>query len=96
MERRAPLRKRSAKRAAADRELAALRARVLAARVPCEAVGFLDVQCSGRRVVHHVVRRSQGGQHVDANVLVVCNTHHVLIHDNPGHAMDVGLLRSAP
>ena len=90
--RRTPLRHRSAKRAAREQLLRELRVELLATRRSCEAEWFGFRECSGRREVHHVQRRSQGGLHAPENLLVVCAAHHEAIHANPADAVRAGLL----
>lgn len=90
-----PLRRRSKKRERADFEYEKLRRQLLdkALVTRCAAHGFLLHHCSGPAVVHHVLRRSQGGTNDPSNLIVVCNLHHKLIHDNPVAAVDAGFLR---
>jgi hypothetical protein len=57
------------------------------------AMGFaLDVQCSGRLHVHHRVLRSQGGQHVLDNLLLICERMHELAHAHPSWAKACGVI----
>ena len=39
--------------------------------------------CNRRRYVdvHHIIARSEGGEHSRSNCLVLCTTHHHLLHD---------------
>lgn len=73
-------------RAWADRS-----ARIRQRRPVCEA--HLEC-CTGRTaLVHHVLRRSQGGSdHID-NLLALCGPCHEWIHANTEDAYDLGLLR---
>jgi 5-methylcytosine-specific restriction endonuclease McrA len=32
--------------------------------------------------IHHIVYRSQGGRHEVANLMVLCGTHHALVHSS--------------
>jgi hypothetical protein len=41
---------------------------------------------------HHVIRRSQGGDHDPGNLIWVCNPCHENIHRNPAEARKLGLL----
>lgn len=50
--------------------------------------------CSGRFELHHILRRSQGGQDTVENLLYVCSTHHAHIHAWPEWAREHGLLRA--
>lgn len=60
----------------------------------CEAA--VKGVCQGRAVhPHHVLRRSQGGLDVPANLLAVCFACHRHIHDNPAWSLARGFLRSA-
>lgn len=40
--------------------------------------------CSRTNIeLHHVKKKSQGGKDTLDNLLVLCNTHHVMIHTSP-------------
>ena len=44
--------------------------------------GFaLDLPCSGRPVIHHIVGRGVGGGHNAANLMALCDGHHRHAHD---------------
>lgn len=50
--------------------------------------------CTGQgEAVHHILRRSQGGQHDPGNLLVLCTACHSWVHANPLAAVEKGLLR---
>lgn len=52
------------------------------------------LRCSTRTDLHchHVKRRSQGGTDDAKNLLVVCDLHHLWIHDNPAESRRRGYL----
>lgn len=51
--------------------------------------------CGGRPlVVHHVLRRSQGGDHSMGNLITLCSPCHDYIHGNPAWARQHGYIRS--
>ncbi len=63
-----------------------------------------DNGCVGRRLLpnmqcwpgvdlHHVHRRSQGGQDVDENLVCLCRRHHDWVHRNVKDARNIGLLK---
>jgi hypothetical protein len=40
--------------------------------------------CSRRNIeVHHKIKRSQGGEDTEENLIVLCNEHHVNVHNSP-------------
>lgn len=58
----------------------------------CEAL--IDGVCVGRvSHLHHIRRRSQGGEDVAANLLALCAFCHEHIHRHPGESYDHGWLR---
>jgi hypothetical protein len=60
------------------------------------AYGFGSVvPCSGWSVVHHRRLRSQGGVHDPAVLVLLCNGHHVEVHNNPRRAAACGLILRA-
>ena len=70
------------------------------------AVVQRDRGCVGRRLIpnvecwsgfdlHHVKRRSQGGEDTIENLVCLCRPHHSWVHSNVGKAKELGLLRSA-
>lgn len=91
---RTPLRRVSDKKRKADAELAAARKTVIArAFGRCEANTPV---CPSREHrgdhVHHVRRRSAGGQHDPANLLLVCEEAHSYIHAHPAESYEKGWL----
>jgi hypothetical protein len=45
--------------------------------------GFaVDIRCQGRLHVHHVILRSHGGPHTEANLLTLCDRHHDHAHNH--------------
>ena len=58
-------------------------------------LGFaLGDGCSGRGHIHHVVLRSQGGEHDESNLIVICERHHDLAHNSKrSEAEDTGVIR---
>lgn len=44
--------------------------------------------------VHHRLPRGRGGNHDPENLLHICPTLHVWIHDHPAEAMELDLLRT--
>lgn len=90
---RTPLKPRSAKRRKRDTEYARVRLAVEArAEGWCEA---RLVGCNGRGdAAHHILRRSQGGEDIESNLLWVCNSVcHSQIHGNPERSYAMGLLK---
>lgn len=62
----------------------------------CEAMFSPDCRLVGE-CLHHIVRRSQGGDESLSNILHCCNSCHTGrygIHSRPAEAMRMGLLRS--
>ncbi len=93
MRRSGPLRRVSAKKRAADAELAEARAYVeLHSGGWCEA--RIEGVCTGRgEVVHHIKPRSKGVDHSPTNLLHCCNACHTIgIHAHPAEARARGLL----
>lgn len=92
--RRTPLRRRSKKAVAAQRQyLAACRLVRQRSAGLCEARGILPHRCQGAaREFHHVKRRSQGGANTPENLRHLCSEAHRVIHAEPALAAEVGLL----
>ena len=62
-------------------------------RCQASAFGFGSRHpCAGPRVVHHRRLRAQGGLDDLDNLVLLCNWHHVEVHDNPRRAADCGLI----
>ena len=95
LQRRTPLRARSAKRRAADVELA--RSREIVQRRAgglCEARWcWLDDCGYWGTEVHHVLPRAQGGGHEPSNLLLLCSAHHRFAHQAGRRAYELGLLK---
>ena len=79
-------------RRAADVKLrAAKEATRLRSEGMCEA---RTVACDGQASqAHHILRRSQGGQHDATNLLDVCWMCHSYIHEHPAESYENGWLR---
>ena len=64
----------------------------------CEASRYgLGGVCAGRAVIHHRRPRGQGGTsdptiHDLDNLAVLCDSHHLLVHDRPSESYANGLL----
>ena len=77
---RAPIKRKSAKQAAKDREWGKVTAvRLGETRGICERCSSSREQLSG----HHKLPRSQGGLNVRDNCAVLCSKCHSYIHENP-------------
>lgn len=60
----------------------------------CEVTKDDGTRCrSAAEHLHHIRRRSQGGNDSPANLLAVCQSHHLWIHDHPDQAARMGYLR---
>ncbi|MBL7487031.1 hypothetical protein [Frankia sp. AgW1.1] len=92
---RPPLRQVSEKRAAENRQRAALLARLRAERPSCEArFAFADVTCCGPLDGHEPLTRARGGSVLDPdNIRMICRAHHDYIHEHPALATALGWLR---
>ena len=86
----------SKRRRTHDRHLAAVTpALYVRARAQCELSNIEVPACRGKLHRHHKLRRSQGGTHELANLLLVCELHHRYIHDHPDMAYPAGwMIRS--
>lgn len=61
----------------------------------CEAAEvWPTLTCSGRLQVHHVLRRSQGGQDTVEDTALICGSHHGAVHAWPQMSYRLGLLRA--
>lgn len=90
-----PLRQRSTKRVAEDRQRSIVMRIVRERDRDCRAAARVpDVRCAGPRDGHEIIPRSRwrAGFLEPSNVLLVCRAHHDWIHDNPIAARDLGLL----
>jgi 5-methylcytosine-specific restriction endonuclease McrA len=85
-------RKRSAKKAASDRQYAKVRREVLECAPYC-AVNAMHCLIHSTET-HHIKSRAQGGKHEVANLLPVCRNCHQLIHGQPKWAVARGYLES--
>lgn len=102
MKRGGPIKQRSDKRVAEDRERE--KAKVVVrqrARGGCEArhlVGqmVVDTGCAGPFDFHEVLTRARGGSITDPeNILMVCRRHHDWITENPAASLSLGLVRNS-
>lgn len=104
MKPRAPLRRRSLKRAARSAEYRAWRDSYLASHPVCELCPILvgadlrprivspyrgDHRAQG---VHHLWKRGQGGPDIDENVLAACHWSNGWVEDHPALAHRLGLV----
>lgn len=91
-----PLKARSDKRVAEDREFDALRKRCFERDGRCMAPINWGL-CEGRWHAHHVVSRARDKTLalVLSNLTTLCSRHHQFAHDHPIEANDCGLIRSA-
>lgn len=56
-------------------------------------INLLDIRCRKKASEpHHVLARSQGGDHSISNLLYICNTCHRDAHDNQRVAVEEGLI----
>lgn len=92
--RKAPLKRSNLKRKPRKASPAMKRARSLAVE---RAEGLCEARwtgCSARgEHAHHIRRRSQGGEDVVENLLIVCQSCHGAIHANPALAHQKGHLK---
>ena len=89
---RTSLRRVSKKKAAADRVYTVNR-RVCLERAGHRCEAYIEGVCTGRaEVVHHKLRRSQGGGHDLDNLAALCDACHRFLHDNPEVGYRYGLL----
>lgn len=93
-DKRTPIRPRSKRKKADDREFQAARIIVLERdEYTCQLPRFMDGHhCRGELQVHHRRRRSQGGSNDSSNLLTLCQAAHQYVHDNPREAALFGLL----
>lgn len=102
MKRGGPIRPRSAKRVAEDREREKAKEVVRErARGQCEAAHAIwsiepDIRCGGRFEFHEVLTRARGGSISDpTNLLMTCTAHHRFITEHPVEAASLGLVRNS-
>lgn len=88
---RSPINRVSKKKRSADQLLRQVRVLVLE-----RAAGMCECGCERPHGpsphVHHILRRSQGGGHDPANLLVLSAQHHAWVHEHIQDAIDRGLL----
>jgi 5-methylcytosine-specific restriction endonuclease McrA len=94
--RRVPLRSRSKKQAAKDREYTAMRIVVLERDDHTCQLRMDGHHCSGGLHVHHRRLRSQGGSNHPSNLVTLCDRAHRWVHDNPAEAALFGLIELRP
>lgn len=92
-----PIPRRSARKAASDRVLAANRELALHRDAyACQAhvmhPNLSTDRCTGPLVVHHRKARSQGGGHDLENLIVLADSCHRYCHEHPEWARSVGLI----
>jgi 5-methylcytosine-specific restriction endonuclease McrA len=56
--------------------------------------GIPTAACVGGLHLHHIRRRSQGGQHVAGNLVMLCASCHGWVHEHPRDAAMLGLLET--
>ena len=86
-----PSKRATTKSAAAAREWQAVRQVVIDRDQVCQAKEWEHV-CGMGEHVHHVKRRSQGGENVPGNLVLLCGIAHDHVHGNPAWSRSVGLL----
>lgn len=85
-----PIRKVSLKKQKKDRELAAVRKKLLQDGEGCILRHYHN--CSGGLEIDHIVPRSQGGGHEPHNLQTLCHFHHIVFkHGEPLLAKAIGL-----
>jgi hypothetical protein len=91
---RSPMKRRAKRRKDGEWPMAELRPFVMERDRGCVAARlWIEVDCTSRLHLHHVLMRSQGGRDVPDDCVMVCDAHHVALHANPERAYGLGLLR---